>query len=88
MYVIMFSPPQLLPDSPTSLPIQLYVFLSPFCKETSPKLKIKTNTHKPNMVKHAKTKQNETKSMEFLLWLANYFCPVGLPWRVVGTLVQ
>lgn len=26
-----------------------------------------------------------TKSMEFLLWLANNFCLVGLPWRVVGT---
>lgn len=71
MYVIMFSPPQLLPDSPTSLPIQLYVFLSPFCKETSPKLKIKTNTHKPNMVKRAKTKQNETKSPQ-KAW--NFFC--------------
>lgn len=70
------------------LTLQLYVFLSPFFKETSPKLKIKTNTHRPNMAKHAKTKQNETKSpqksMEFLLWLANYFCPVGLPWRVAG----
>lgn len=63
--------------------------LSLLFKETSPKLKIKTNTHKPNMGKHAKTKQNETKSpqktMEFLLWLANYFCPVGLPRGVVGT---